>query len=50
VRGKENLLRCVLRLDGIAKKQTAEPEHHPAVTGEQLADEDAGRSRIRTAG
>ena len=38
VRGKENLLRCVLRLDGIAKKQTAEPEHHPAVTGEQLPD------------
>jgi hypothetical protein len=50
VRGEEDLLGCVLGLDGIAKKQSAKPEHHPAVPGEQLPDEDAGRSGIRAAG
>jgi hypothetical protein len=47
---EEDLLRRVLGFDSVAEQQAAEAEHHPAVLGEEIADEGAGRRKVAAAG
>ena len=50
MRGEEDLLGCILRLDWVSKQQATQAEHHAAVLVEELRDEDAGGPSIGTAG
>src|SRR6266540_4908015 len=50
LRGEEDLLHCILRLDRIAQKETAQAEHHPTVRRKEPAEESAGRPSVGVAG